>query len=325
MNRTTGTERTDISTIAEVAYHGAVDPVLVVSTDGVVLEANDHAREAFGDDIVGTAFGVPSTTDGHAEIELRTSRGLRIAEMLTGRAVLDGELVHVTTMRDVTERKRIEQNLRDFVSTASHEFRTPLQAISGFGETLDLYWDDLADEKRREHVRTMLRQARRLSRLTDDLLALSRIDEGALAPSPAVVGCRVLIERSLDPVEATVEVDVPDGLEVFADEDHVEDVLVNLLTNAVKYGAAPIAVSARADGDEVVLRVVDHGPGVPTEFRERMFERFSRERRAARSQPGSGLGLAIAKARVEANGGSLRYEETPGGGATFVVRLRSTA
>lgn len=325
MNRTTGSDRTDISAVAEVAYRGAVDPILVVSTDGVVLEANDHAREAFGEEVVGSSFGVPSTTDGRAEVELRTARGLRVAEMLTGQAVLDGETVHVTTMRDVTERNRIEQNLRDFVSTASHEFRTPLQAISGFGETLDLYWDDIDDEERREHVRTMLRQARRLSRLTDDLLALSRIDEGALAPSPAVVACRELIERALDPVDVPAEVDVPDGLEVFADADHVEDVLVNLLTNASKYGAAPFAVRARADGDEVVLEVVDHGPGVPPGFRQRMFERFSRERRAARAHQGSGLGLAIAKARVEANGGSLRYEETPGGGATFVVRLRSTA
>lgn len=311
----------DAEALAAVVFEGASDPILVLGTDGTVLEANEHAVAVFGDDVVGREFGIPTSPGKVSEIELHTADGLRVSELRTGRAEVDGEPVFVATLRDITDRKRVEQSLRDFVSTASHEFRTPLFAIQGFAETLELQWEHLADEDRRTYVSTIHRQAQRLARLTDDLLTVTRLDGEAMAPAAQPTLCGVVAERAAALLSIEVELDVAADLRAHVDPDHLEDVLVNLLTNAEKYGEAPFLVSGSVDGDAVVLRVVDHGEGVPAEFRERMFERFSRERRAARDHPGTGLGLSIAQGLLRRNGGELGYEVTPGGGATFVVRL----
>ncbi len=310
----------DTEALATVVYAGASDPILVLDARGVVLEANDIALAAFGGDIIGRDFGIP-TTSGTSEIELHTTDGLRVSELRAGRAELNGEPVFVATMRDVTDRKRVEQSLRDFVSTASHEFRTPLFAIQGFAETLELQWESLEDEDRRQYVETIHRQAQRLARLTDDLLTVTRLDGEALAATLRPTLCAVVVRRALEVVDLDVEVVVDEELRVLVDPDHLEDALVNLLTNADKYGKPPFQVHGVADGSSGLLRVVDHGTGVPSEFRARMFERFSRERRAARDNPGTGLGLAIVQGLMRRSGGELSYEATPGGGATFVLRL----
>jgi signal transduction histidine kinase len=235
--------------------------------------------------------------------------------------MLDGARVHVVTVRDVTERARVEHALRDFVSTASHEFRSPLAAILGFAETLEVQWDSLHDADRQRYVGTIQRQAERLARLTEDLLTVTRLSGPAMETVPESLSCRTLVDGALRLVELDVTVSVPDDVGVHVDPGHFEDVLVNLLTNAGKYGATPIEVTGTVDDDEVVVRVVDHGPGIPEEFQQHMFDQFSRDRRAAREHPGSGLGLSIVRGLLEHNGGSVAYEDTPGGGATFVVRL----
>lgn len=317
-------EQDGIETVAFAAAmaHGAVDPVLVLSTDGTVLVANDAACVTFGEHIVGSPFGIPTSPGGASEIELITPRGPRIAELRTGTAEALGERVLVVSLRDVTERKRVEQALRDFVSTASHEFRTPLFAISGFGETLETQWGELEDEEKLRYVGIMRRQAERLTRLTDDLLTVARLDGDGLRGSPSVVFPAVVAERVsalLDDLEIEVDIDV--DLQVVIDPDHLEDVLINLLTNAKKYGEPPYQLCAEERDDRVEIRVVDHGTGVPSDFRERMYERFARERRSARDHPGTGLGLAIARGLLQQNDGDLRYESTSGGGATFVIDL----
>lgn len=315
------TDATNTEALAAAVFDGASDPILLLSASGEVLAANRPAQRAFGDDVVGRDFGIPASPGKTAEIELHTDDGQRVAELRTGRAQLDGEPVYVATLRDVTDRKRLEQSLRDFVSTASHEFRTPLFAIQGFSETLEMQWDHLADDDRRQYVGTIHRQAQRLARLTDDLLTVTQLDGEGMSASPQPTLCAVVARRALALVDVEVHVDVPDRLRVMVDPDHLEDVLVNLLTNAVKYGAPPLAIAGSVEGQVGVLRVVDHGDGVPAEFRDRMFERFSRDRRAARDHQGTGLGLAIAQGLLRRNDGELTYETTEGGGATFVIRL----
>lgn len=307
--------------LTEAVFDGAADALLVLSEHGDVLDANPVAREAFGDDVVGSLFGIPSSPGAVVEVDLWTAQGPRTAEMQVGEARVDGARVLVASLRDITRRKEIEQGLRDFVSYASHEVRSPLFAISGFTETLDESWDELTDDERRRYVTIVRRQARRLTSLSDDLLVLSRLDdEDAVGPAPD----EVTIGEAFDGVEPGlsdhVEVRGSDVV-VHVDPQHLLIVLDNLLVNAHKYGQAPVGLHARVVGDVAEVRVVDHGDGVPVGFRPRMFDRFAREPAAARRQPGTGLGLPISRGLVESNGGSLTYEETAGGGATFVVTL----
>ncbi len=312
----------DSDGFAAAVLAGSVDPILILSHDGRVMQANLAAERLFGRDLIGSDFGVPSAAAGAAEIDLLTPLGARTAELRLGEAQLEGDRVYVANLRDVTERKRIEQALRDFVSSASHEFRTPLFAIAGFAETLETQWEALPEGDRQRYIEIIHRQARRLSRLSDDLLTIARLDGEAIAPLPVRTLVRLTIERALDMAgEPAVELDVPDRLACMVDPDHLEEILINLVTNAAKYGAAPFVVRAEQVGERVELRVVDHGDGVPAAFRPRLFERFSRDRVSARKAAGTGLGLAIVRGLVARNGGTIAYEETEGGGATFVVRL----
>lgn len=306
--------------LAAAAFDGAVDPTLVVSDAGTVLAANPAAA-AILDQLVGSGLELPPQPGTTTEVELHTASGHRVVEARAGTATLDEDTVHVVTVRDLTERARVEHALRDFVSTASHEFRSPLAAILGFAETLDVQWDSLRDSDRQRYVGTIQRQAQRLARLTEDLLTVTRLSGPAMETAPESVSCRALVDSALRLVDVEVTVAMSDDLCVHVDPGQFEDVLVNLLTNADKYGDEPVEVTGALDGDVVVLRVVDHGPGIPEEFQRHMFDQFSRDRRAAREHPGSGLGLSIVRGLLEHNGGSVAYEDTPGGGATFVVRL----
>lgn len=310
--------------LTTAAFNGAVDPTLVVSDDGTVLAANTAAA-AILDQLVESGLELPPRPGTTTEVELHTASGHRVVEARAGTVTLDDDTVHVVTVRDLTERARVEHALRDFVSTASHEFRGPLAAILGFAETLEVQWDSLRDGDRQRYVGTIQRQAQRLARLTEDLLTVTQLSGPAMETAPTSVSCRSVVDSALRLVDLDVTVTVPDDLWVHVDPGQFEDVLVNLLTNADKYGATPIEVTAAVDGDAAVLRIRDHGPGITEEFQRHMFDQFSRDRRAAREHPGSGLGLSIVRGLLEHNRGSVAYEDTPGGGATFVVRLPCTA
>ena len=318
----TGDVPTDNEAFAAAVFSGSVDPILVLSHDGVVLQANEAARRVFGREVAGTEFGIPAASASGAEVDLLTPNGARIAELRLGDAMLYGEPVYVANLRDVTDRKRVEQALRDFVSSASHEFRTPLFAIAGFAETLESQWEALPEGDRQRYIEIIHRQARRLSRLSDDLLTIARLDGDSIEVLPAVVLVDMIADRAMD-LLADVEVvrDIDPTLSALVDPDHLEEMLINLVTNAGKYGGGEIKIQARGVDEFIEIKVSDQGPGVPTAFRDRLFERFSRERGSARKAPGTGLGLAIVLGLLERNAGTIGYEDTPGGGATFVLRL----
>jgi signal transduction histidine kinase len=212
----------------------------------------------------------------------------------------------------------------DFVSMASHELRTPLTSIVGFASTLRAYWDRTPDEEKRTYIEVIERQAERLSRLVNDLLAMSRIESGTLVvrAEPVVVADAVAqVLHDLDPTAEPVEVQVDADLTVIADPDHLQQMLLNYLTNAQKYGAPPIRIEGRRAGDAVVLAVVDHGPGVPEHFVPSLFERFTQASTGvARKAKGTGLGLSIVRGLAQANGGDAWYEPAEPG-ARFCLRL----
>jgi signal transduction histidine kinase len=208
-----------------------------------------------------------------------------------------------------------------FIATTSHELRTPLTSIGGFATTLLHRWDDLGDEDKQQMVQIIEGQSGRLRHLIEDLLVLSTIESGNVrvrqsSVDVAAVAGRAVRELGLD---GRVEVELPPGLAVHADARHVEQILVNLLANARKYGAAPISVAATAGGGWVELAVADGGAGVPSEFVPHLFETFTRADGV--EGEGTGLGLSVVRGLAEANGGSVRYEPRRPQGACFRVRL----
>jgi two-component system, OmpR family, phosphate regulon sensor histidine kinase PhoR len=235
----------------------------------------------------------------------------------------------VVVLIDVTEPKRLERLRREFVANASHELRTPVAAIVGVAETLALGAAD-NPEARQSFLEILMRHAQRLARLTSDLLDIARLEAGY---KPRVES--VEVSWSVDAVLGTLQVKatdkhielhktVPSELCVTAERAALEQILTNLVENAVKYtpSGGRVRVSAEAKGDKVRLVVEDSGPGIPKEHHARLFERFYRVDDArSRDLGGTGLGLAIVKHLVLANGGDVGVESEVGRGSRFVVSL----
>jgi signal transduction histidine kinase len=213
----------------------------------------------------------------------------------------------------------------DFVSVVSHELRTPLTSIIGSLDTVNRPELSPPQPASRRLISTARRQASRLQRLIEDLLVVSRIDRGAVPVQAEAISVEALfadIARTVSALEPTIKVE-PADLEVRADPDHIHRIFINLLENASKYAeGSDVELYGWARHDRAVLAVVDHGPGIPAGERERVFERFTQmDQSETRTKGGTGLGLSIVKSLTEVMSGTVRVEETDGGGATFVVEL----
>ena len=251
------------------------------------------------------------------------------------RALLDALVAGLATAVD---RVRLEDEVREariaaevgrqragFLSAVSHNLRTPLTSVKAAASALLSAWSRIEPEERRELVETIYDESERLERLVQNTLELSRIRAGALEVDPERVDLADLVRHSvrrLRPIARAhrVRLDFADNLpDVWLDVTMADQILLNLLENALRFAppGSEIVVGARPVDERVELRVVDHGPGVPPEARQRIFEEFqSADTRPDRA--GTGLGLAIVRALVTAQEGEVRYEDTPGGGATFV-------
>jgi two-component system phosphate regulon sensor histidine kinase PhoR len=237
----------------------------------------------------------------------------------------------LATLVDVTELRRLEAVRRDFVANVSHELRTPIAGVRAAAETLAT--GALADpEASARFLDIIQRYADRLGRLVDDLLSLARIEARqtplhieAVTLAPLVAEQLVLVRPRAEARGMRVAGSVPEGLRVRADRHALEQILVNLLDNAVKYGAGSLAVTATATGDRVRVMVRDGGPGIAAEHLPRLFERFYRvDAGRSRELGGTGLGLAIVKHLVEAQGGHVHVESVAGQGTMFSFTLAST-
>jgi two-component system phosphate regulon sensor histidine kinase PhoR len=233
----------------------------------------------------------------------------------------------VVVLHDITELRKLERVRRDFVANVSHELRTPLTAIQGFAETLLAGAID-DPQNRGRFLQIILEHARRLARLTEDLLMLSKMDAERLVLEIRRLGVSQFIESCLETVQhraaekdLRISVNVSKNLpDIAADRRRLAEVLQNLLDNAVQYTPAggQIMVSAEAAANEVVITVSDTGMGILRADQSRIFERFYRVD-AARSRElgGTGLGLSIAKHLVEAHGGRIWVESEVGHGSQF--------
>jgi two-component system, OmpR family, phosphate regulon sensor histidine kinase PhoR len=233
----------------------------------------------------------------------------------------------VIVLHDITELRKLERVRRDFVANVSHEFKTPLTAIQGFAETLLAgAMDD--PQNRLRFLEIILEHSRRLARLTDDLLKLSKMDADRLeleirrlSVSQFVESCIETTQRPAAEKDLRISVNLQQSLpDIAADRRRLAEVLQNLLDNAMQYTPAggQIMVSASADGTDVTFTVSDTGIGIPQADQFRIFERFYRVDVArSREVGGTGLGLSIAKHLVEAHGGRIWVESEVGQGSQF--------
>ena len=233
----------------------------------------------------------------------------------------------VIVLHDITDLRKLERVRRDFVANVSHEFKTPLTAIQGFAETLLAgAMDD--PQNRIRFLQIILDHSRRLARLTDDLLELSKMDADRVdlevdrfSVSQFVQSCIETTQRSAAEKNLRVSANLKNSLpDIAADRRRLAEVLQNLLDNAVQYtpSGGRITVSASSDGEEVEFTVSDTGIGIPKVDQPRIFERFYRVDVArSREVGGTGLGLSIAKHLVEAHGGRIWVESEVGQGSQF--------
>jgi two-component system, OmpR family, phosphate regulon sensor histidine kinase PhoR len=337
----------------EAVIAGVPDPVIALDRNGRVLTLNESARSL-----------APALRQGEP-----VSLALRMPELIEaiGRAYATGDEQRVEyservpidrwfevivkpvrrepklhmpdlvlmTFHDLTPLRRVEEMRADFVANASHELRTPLAALSGFIETLQGSARD--DAKARERfLPIMQEQARRMARLIDDLLSLSRIELNAHRRPDTQVDLVPIIRQVADGLQTlardrgvTVTVDAANGVRVPGDRDELVRVFENLVENALKYGATGrrvdigLSQGESAEGEqEARVSVRDYGPGIAPEHVPRLTERFYRvDVRDSRAQGGTGLGLALVKHILNRHHGRLSIESIPGAGATFTVFL----
>jgi two-component system phosphate regulon sensor histidine kinase PhoR len=242
----------------------------------------------------------------------------------------------VAVLHDITRIEQVERTQRDFVANVSHELRTPLTSIAGYVETL-LDHERLSPQAM-EFLSTILKNASRMSRLTEDLLTMARVESQESEMHPARVRADELVRDAVEAMRglvqdeaAELEIAETTPAEVFADPDSVLQVLGNLIENGIKYGRARsatrsrVVVSAREISepmDGVEFSVRDFGQGIASEHLGRIFERFYRVDKArSRESGGTGLGLAIARHMVELQGGTIRAESELNAGSNFLVVL----
>jgi two-component system phosphate regulon sensor histidine kinase PhoR len=235
----------------------------------------------------------------------------------------------VYAFRDVTSKRRLEDEKSDFVATISHELRTPMTAVYGAAVTLLHREDKLRPDERRMLLEMIAAQAARLSQITEEVLLTSQLDRGELRVEREPVQIAEIVRQTVETMRAhlpsskTIDVTIPAGLGAASgDGDRLQQVLVNLIDNAVKYGGDRVEVRADSRNGVVRILVADTGPGIGPADRERIFEKFYRaDPQLSRAPSGTGLGLYISRELTERMGGRLDLSLESGAGATFVVEL----
>ena len=324
----------------EALFDQLEEGVALVDGVGVVRRANRAFRRWVGRDEVEGAKFETLFRDPEVSGALESGLGGRSASRETrlgDRTVVVGVRPHgdgaVAVLRDLTRLRRLEGVRRDFVANVSHELKTPLTSVLGFAEPLAD--PELPTEQRLEFAERILDNGRRMRRLIDDLLDLSRIEAGAWEPERerADVGTAVSAAwRELEPAASEKGVSLTTDLEgapdVQADRDALRQILRNLLENAIRFApeGSSVGAEARRDGASVRISVSDRGPGIPEAQRERVFERFYRvDAGRSRAEGGTGLGLSIVQHLVAAHGGDVEIESRVGEGTTVSFTLPAAA
>jgi len=323
--------------------------LLLLDDHGRVLTANAAMRALFriGDSVKGRTVMealrmhrvqeiVQRTLDEgrvlEAEIELSALGGVTRFFQVNSARIPDaqgGVQGAVLVFHDITRLKQLEETRREFVANVSHELRTPLSIIKGYAETLTTMPVDTETTQRFATI--MERHADRLTALVEDLLTIAGLESGQMAMNLQPVSIHKSVQRVMDELaekaaarDIGVINDVPETLVTEADSGRLQQVLMNLIDNALKYGSehGQVVIEGSEVEHEVLVSISDDGSGIPPEARERVFERFFRVDKArSREQGGTGLGLSIVKHIVQAHGGRVWVEASDAGGAKFCLTL----
>jgi len=344
------------------------DAVIAFRDDGTIMHLNTTARELFSqiDGYLSTAqteqiltfskmlsiCGIEDSPAFREEMEKNLSErdeGHILHEVTLKERVFDVSLgnfrymeeneVHsgiITLWHDITGRYELDRSRREFVANVSHELRTPLTSIKGAAETVMLY-PDMPDEMRQSFLEMAVTESDRMKRIVDDLLVLSRLDNQRTKWEISTFRVEAVLKRLCEVVRSDVEehrhtllMRIEQELpEITADRDRIEQVFLNIITNAIKYtpDGGRIVIRGVANATHVAVSIRDNGIGVPREDQPHLFERFYRvEKSRTTGAGGTGLGLAIAKEMVEAHGGMIRLNSVVGKGTelTVVLPIRSS-
>jgi PAS domain S-box-containing protein len=336
-----------------------VDGIITIDVRGIIASANPAALRIFGyspEDVIGKnvsmlmpepqsrahdnymhnclVTGVARVVGVNREMEGRRRDGaLFPIELAVSEVSCQNQPMFIVMVRDITERKRVERMKSEFVSTVSHELRTPLTSISGsLGLLLGGAMGELPPTMH-PLLEIAHKNSQRLSYLINDLLDMEKIVAGKMRFDLQEIALMPLVEQALTAnrgygearqVRFELTERIAHSIEVRVDTQRLQQVLANFLSNAAKFspenGLVEVGVRRRSTSARIWVR--DHGSGIPTEFRSRIFEKFSQaDASDTRQRGGTGLGLAITKELVERMGGAVGFESIPGEGATFWTEL----
>ncbi|HWL36549.1 MAG TPA: ATP-binding protein [Frankiaceae bacterium] len=338
------------------SYDELPDGLLVADDQGTVVAVNSAAEKLIGciaHEVVGRdlrdvlplydaggndwwrctdPYGGLVTRTGQPERQLALGKADNARQLLvTARYVREaprGKVARlVVSIRDAASRDRLERNRADLISTVAHELRSPLTSVKGFTATLLAKWDRFNDDQKKVMLETVNADADRVTRLLADLLDVSRIDAGRLELHRQVVDLEHSIRKAFAGRIASGEPETRFVLkmrgelpEMWLDPDKVDQVIGNLVENALKYGAGTVTVSLTGTPAGAEVTVTDEGEGIPAEMLARVFTKFWRRADGGRRQ-GTGLGLFIVKGLVEAHGGEITAGRAATGGAEFRFTL----
>jgi len=345
--------------LLDVTMDSMREAVVVIDSAMRVVALNNSARDVFRDDggsplsprrlsdltrnpAIYSAFAAAVARGERAEVKVETAReGERRTYDLHVAPLRQREVVYGSDVRgavgvffDITRLERLELVRQEFLSNVSHELRTPLTAIIAFVETLE---DGALDEPEnaRRFLSAVRRNAERMRDLINDILELSAIEAGTVPVeprhmrlSPLVAECFTALAAPAADRNVTLRSEVGSDVFVYADARRLEQMLTNLVDNAVKFNreGGEVRVSHEREGGRDRVHITDTGEGIPPEHLPRIFERFYRVDRArSREMGGTGLGLAIVKHLARTHGGEATVRSTPGQGSTFTVELPAAA
>ncbi len=332
-------ERNKLSTL----FLHMTDGVVAFDASGMVIHYNPAAvsmlarsidpavryDELFGED---ADFASVLALRRPQYLEVHKHAGGRELELFLAPYSADQAGGALVLIHDVTEQRRTDEMRREFVANVSHELRTPLTNIKSYAETIVDSGDELPAELRSSFMGVILNETDRMTRIVQDLLTLSKFDYGKMEMNVSRFSFSraVLNVSRAESIDARnhgheLVVDVPDDLpNVDGDRERIEQVIMNIVSNAIKYtpDGGRIELRARADGENVVLTVKDNGIGIPEKDLPRLFERFYRVDKArSRQSGGTGLGLSIAQEILSQHNGSIRIDSTYGEGTCVTITL----
>ncbi|MCL4512727.1 MAG: ATP-binding protein, partial [Candidatus Eremiobacteraeota bacterium] len=331
------------------------DGVVILDAEGKILLVNEAAENLTGfeaDEVIGISCEeTHQNMNGTFKIILPETPKNETEEIFKTEGVIlkeEGDEIHlrsvysfvksfdgkplgwVILLHDITEEKKQEQTKNDFLSIVSHDLRTPLTAIKGYAATLLRFEEKLSPEIRKDSLNAINSEMDRFARLLDNLLDLSRIESGRLSIHLYSFNLKEMASKVVEMFKISTQnhqfaLNFPEVYpEAYGDQDQVEQVLNNLISNAIKYSptGGTIEISGSDQNEQIILSVKDEGMGIPKDQLEKIFERYHRvDSKATRLVSGTGLGLYISKKLIEAQGGKIWVESQIGKGSTFHLSL----